>query len=86
MHPMRESKEGRGMKFNDRKSINDKLSKYIPYSQDSEFVEITEWTNEEGWDITISDKTIALSRDELDMINFLTKALEYGTDILDSER
>lgn len=74
------------MKFNDRKSINDKLSKYIPYSQDSEFVEITEWTNEEGWDIAINEKTISLSRDELDMINFLTKALEYGTDIMDSQR
>ena len=82
---MWESKGGQIMKFNDRKSINDKLSKYITYSQDHEFVEITEWTNEEGWDIAINDKIISLSRDELDMINFLTKALEYGTDIMDCE-
>lgn len=71
------------MKFNDRKSINDKLGKYIPYSQESEFVEITEWTNEEGWDITINEKMISLSREELDMINFLTKALDYGKGTLD---
>lgn len=81
---MKEKRKRRNdMKFNDRKSINDQLCKYIPYSQDSEFVEITEWTNEEGWDISINDKTISLSRDELDMINFLTKALEYGQNIMD---
>lgn len=73
------------MKFNNRKSINDKLSKYIPYSQESEFVEVTGWTNEEGWDININDRTISLGREELDMINFLTKALDYGKDTLDSE-
>lgn len=73
------------MKFNDRKSISDKLSKYIPCVQDHEFVEITEWTNEEGWDIAINDKIISLSRDELYMINFLTKALEYGPEIMDSK-
>lgn len=74
------------MKFNDRTSISDRLNKYIPCVKDSEFVEITEWTNEEGWDIAINDKIISLSRDELDMINFLTKALEYGKDIVDRER
>lgn len=72
------------MEFNDRKSISDRLNKYIPFAKDSEFVEVTEWTNEEGWDIAINDKITSLSREELDMINFLTKALDYGKDIMDS--
>ena len=81
---MWKKKGGVDMKFNDKKSISDNLNKYSPYAKDSEFVEITEWTNEEGWDISINDKIISLSREELEMINFLTKALEYGTNILDS--
>ena len=74
------------MKFNDRKSISDNLNKYSPFANDSDFVEITEWTNEEGWDIRFTERTISLAREELDLINFLTKALEYGKDIMDSER
>ena len=85
MHPMWGRKGGNVMKFNDRKSISDNLAKYLICAKEDDFVEITEWTNEEGWDISINDKIISLSREELDMINFLTKALEYGKNIMDRE-
>ena len=30
------------------------LGQYFPHKE-SDFIEVTEWTNGEGWDITISD-------------------------------
>ena len=69
------------MKIVNRKSINDKLKKYNPCFKDSDYIEITEWVNGEGWDInmTCSDDFchISLHRDELEAINYLTKTLEY---------
>ena len=65
------------MKKNNRKSINDKLEKYDYLSKDSDFIEITEWTNGEGWDISINDKIIQLTIGQLDAINYLTKSLDY---------
>lgn len=66
------------METNDRKSVNDKLSKYCPIASRDSFIEITEWTNGEGWDVTIDDRHFHLSYGELDAINYLTKHLEYG--------
>lgn len=66
------------MKKNNRKSINDKLEKYDYLSKDSDFIEITEWTNGEGWDICINDKMIQLTFGQLDAINYLTKALDLN--------
>ena len=60
-----------------RKSINDNLRKYDHLAKENSFIEITEWSNGEGWDITIDDKTISLTMGELSAINFLTNALLY---------
>ena len=60
-----------------RKSINDNLQKYDYLAKDYEFIEVTEWRNGEGWDISINDKIIQLTIGQLDAINYLTKALEY---------
>lgn len=68
------------MKVNQRKTINDDLSKYCYFAKKDDFIEITEWTNGEGWDISFKDKHIVLTSGELDAINFLTKALEYNVD------
>lgn len=61
-----------------RKSVTTKLSKYIYGSKDSDFIEMTEWTNGEGYDICIIDKLISLSYEELDAINHLKYELQYG--------
>ena len=63
-----------------RKSINDDLQKYDYLAKDYEFIEVTEWRNGEGWDISINDKIIQLTIGQLDAINYLTKALEYYDD------
>jgi hypothetical protein len=68
------------MEFNSRKSVNDKLKKYDYLAKDEEFVEVTEWANGEGYDITINDKTISLTEGQLNAINYLVKSLEYKSD------
>lgn len=64
------------MKINNRKSVSDDLKKYDILAKSHSFVEVTEWTNGEGWDITFDDKIISLTSGQLDAINYLTKALE----------
>lgn len=64
--------------FNKRKAVYDKLHKYDYLAKDNDFIEITEWTNGEGYDIQISDnKHISLTSGELDAINYLCKCLQY---------
>ncbi len=66
------------MEFNNRKSVNDKLKKYDYLAKDEDYIEVTEWTNGEGYDIAINDKIISLTNGQLDAINYLTKSLEYS--------
>lgn len=66
------------MKTNNRNSIYDSLSTYDYLCDDkNKDIEVTEWTNGEGWDISIGERCISLTHGELDAINFLTKYLEY---------
>lgn len=66
------------MEITQRKSVNDSLKKYCVYAKDNDYIEITEWTNGEGWDINISDeKRISLTFGELAAINYLVKTLEF---------
>ena len=65
------------MKINSRKSINDDLQKYDHLKNNSSFIEITEWTNGEGWDIAINERIFNLTYGELEAINYLIKALDY---------
>lgn len=68
------------MEFNSRKSVNDNLKKYDYLAKDDDFIEITEWTNGEGYDIMINDETISLTEGQLNAINYLVKSLEYKSD------
>ena len=60
-----------------RKSINDNLRKYDHLAKENSFIEITEWGNGEGWDITIDDRMMSLTWGQLDAIKYLTLALQY---------
>ena len=68
------------MEFNNRKSISDNLKKYDYLAKDDDFIEVIEWTNGEGYDITINDKTISLTDGQINAINYLVKSLEYKSD------
>lgn len=69
------------MKIINRKSVSDKLSRfdYLKNKDASDdFIEVTEWSNGEGIDISIESRPlISLSFGELSAINYLTKSLEY---------
>lgn len=68
------------MEFVNRKSVHDDLKKYDYISKDNGYIEVTEWTNGEGIDVTIesgSTKLISLTYGELDAINHLQNALRY---------
>lgn len=69
------------MTRSERATISDDLKKYCCLAKTNDFIEITEWSNGEGWDVTINDRHFHLTRGELVAINFLTKFLEYGEGI-----
>ncbi len=69
------------MKKETRKSINDDLSKYDIFAKKDDFIEVTEWTNGEGFDIHINDEpVISLSSGRLEAINYLVKSIDYYND------
>ena len=68
------------MEFNSRKSVNDKLKKYDYLAKDNDIIEVIEWTNGDGYDITINDKIISLTSGQIDAINYLVRSLEYKSD------
>ena len=73
------------MEKNMRKSVNDSLGKYdyLVNKDEHSFIEVTEWANGEGFDITIETKNksrlMSLTAGELEAINYLTKSLEYNS-------
>jgi len=68
------------MKHGRRKMVWDELLKHCYLAKKNDHIEVTEWTNGEGWDITINDRLFTLTSGELSAINYLTKALEVGED------
>ena len=73
------------MEKNTRKSVSDSLNKYdyLVNKDEHSFIEVTEWVNGEGFDITIETKNksrlMSLTTGELEAINYLTKSLDYNT-------
>ena len=67
------------MEIQKKRSVSDKLSKYcILTTSDDAFIEVTEWTNCEGYDIQINEnKRISLTHGEIQAINYLVNTLEY---------
>jgi hypothetical protein len=66
------------MEILERKSISDKLRKYDHLAKEDDFIEITEWGNGEGWDITLNEQVISLTWGQLDAIDYLIKHLQYN--------
>ena len=67
------------MEFTKRKSVHDKLSKYdyLSNHDSDDFIEVTEWANEEGITVTIKENTYELTYGQLDAINYLSQVLRY---------
>lgn len=67
-------------KYN-KKSVYEKLKTFDYLSKEDSFIEVTEWYNGEGWDITIDDKVISLTHGQLAAINHLTSTLDYYEEV-----
>ena len=59
------------------KSVSDDLNKYSYVAKKGDYITITEWANEEGWDIDLNGKLIQLHDTELEAINYLIQVLRY---------
>ena len=67
------------MEIKNRRSVSDDLKKYCYHAKEHDFIEVTEWSNGEGYDISISDtKFISLTFGEVDAIHYLVKLLQYN--------
>lgn len=66
------------MEILERKSISDKLRKYDYLAKEDDYIEVTEWSNGEGWDITLNEQVISLTWGQLDAIDYLIKHLQYN--------
>lgn len=69
------------MEFNNRRSVWDDLSKYTHSKDENSFIEVTEWNNGEGFDISICNKSkdqfMLLSREEIEAINHLISMIDH---------
>lgn len=59
------------------KSVSDDLNKYSYAAKEGDYIIVTEWANEEGWDIDLNGKLIQLHDTELEAINYLIQVLRY---------
>ena len=57
--------------------ITDNLKKYTYSGKESDYITLTRWANEDGYDIDINGKLISLSNDELEAINYLTLVMRF---------
>ena len=79
------------MEYGTRKSIFNNLKDYDCLCNDEHaFIEITEWTNGEGYDITIDSKSkyviMSLTEGEINAITHLISCLRYGGSIKASNK
>lgn len=67
------------------RSITTKMKMFDLTSKDSDYISVTEWSNGEGWDISLNDKMIGISRGMLEAINFLTTAVVRSINVDNEE-
>ena len=57
--------------------ITDNLKKYTYSGKESDYITLTRWANEDGYDIDINGKLISLSDNELEAINYLALVMRF---------
>lgn len=66
------------MEFNERTSVKDDLRKYDHLANKDSIIQVTQWANGEGWDISIDDEpVISLTWGQLDAINYLVNTIQF---------
>ena len=56
-----------------RKSAFAELKDYCHLSKGGSFMEVTEWKNGEGWDVTIDLRSFTLTHGEFELLNILAR-------------
>ena len=56
------------MKFYNRRAVYADLKDYCHHAKADEVIDVCEWANGEGWDISIGQKLIGLTHGELQAI------------------
>ena len=66
------------VEFNERTSVKDDLRKYDHLANKDSIIQVTQWVNGDGWDISIDDEpVISLTWGQLDAINYLTNTIQF---------
>lgn len=60
------------MDFYTRKAVFAELQDYCHLAKKDSFMEVTEWKNGEGWDVSINEKHFSLTHGELQLLIILT--------------
>lgn len=64
-----------------RKSIFSDLKDYCPFSKGDDFIEVTEWSNGEGFDVKISsfnDRVFSFTHGEFELIKELVLKIDIS--------
>lgn len=61
------------MNFTKRKSVYANLKDYCHLAKPHDIIEVCEWSNGEGFDVSIGEKQLALTYGELTALEVLTK-------------
>ena len=67
------------MEFYKRKAVMAPLTDYCHLAKAEQFIEVCEWANGEGWDISLGERTISLTYGELNAIEVFTKIVHRET-------
>ena len=59
------------MKFSKRNTVHTDLSLYCHQAKPNEIMEVTEWTNGEGWDIFMGNRNFYLTHGEMQALQVL---------------
>lgn len=69
------------MEITSRKAVSSPLDKFDSFCEEDSFIEVTEWSNGEGWDIVIDNgakQLFSLSIGEKEALIYLINTLENG--------
>ena len=58
-----------------RKSVNARLIDFCYLANKHDFIEVTEWTNGDGFDVTLNDTTFMMTHGQLKALKILVKKL-----------
>ena len=68
------------LNYHNRTSVSAEINDFYKTNNKDDFMEVTEWTNCMGWDITINENKFSLSYEEYDLLQHLIMSLNYHKD------